>query len=124
MPKWRVPVDDVEDCPHGIPKILIDLAACRAPDAHSVVDRPTIRVAADHRMTGLLWTWAADELDDGSDIRTGLAMQDLRVRAHHAKVWRALEHCTGQLGDIGIDVATIKGVTAEARWYSRTGERL
>ena len=117
-------MDEVEDPPHGIPKILIDLAARREPDALSVVDDATIAVAADHRMTGLLWTWAADELDDGSDGRTGLAMQDLRVRAHHAKVWRALQYCVAQLASIGIDVATVKGVTAEARWYGRPGERL
>jgi hypothetical protein len=82
----------------------------------------TVRTAIDHRMHGLLWAWARDrDVDRG--IRTVLGMRDLRTQAHHARVERTLVHAVTQLEAAGIDVATLKGIAAEVRWYRQRGER-
>jgi hypothetical protein len=73
-------------------------------------------------MTGLLFTWARDHLDD-RELRTWLVMHDLAVRAHLERIWAVMESVLAALHTAGLQVATIKGVTAEARWYARQGER-
>lgn len=109
--------------PPNIPRLLIDLAAGRGLKDDVVIDADLLRCAADHRMTGLLWTWARDHLEDGAE-RRWLAIRDLEVQAHLTRVARVLRVCMDRLAVIGIEVATIKGVTAEQRWYARPGERL
>lgn len=110
----RRPVDQ-------LPALLIDLAAGRA-SGNVAIDRSTVRLANEHGLTGLLWTWARDHVTDTS-IKTELAQNDLYVRAHLANVWKVLEESVARLSTAGIEVATIKGVTAGARWYDRRGER-
>jgi hypothetical protein len=101
--------------------LLIDLAAGRQPVGTELSDE-VVRIAFDHRMGGLLWTWAKGRpLDER--LMTRLAVRDLRVQAHQARVWVLLERCACQLRDVGIEVASIKGPTTEARWYQRPGER-
>ena len=73
-------------------------------------------------MTGLLWTWGREHLSD-RELKTWLLMHDLGVVAHQADVWSVLESVVARLDEVGIQFATIKGVTAEARWYQRRGER-
>ena len=106
-----------------MPEILLDLAAGRHPCDDAVIDGELLRVATDHRMTGLLWTWARDHLEEG-DERRRLAIRDLEVQAHLRRVSRVLGDCVDRLAAAGIEVATIKGVTAEQRWFARPGERL
>ena len=110
------------DGPIGrLPSILIDLAAGRdAPGA--AIDRRIVKLANEHGLTGLLWTWARDHVSDAA-LKTELAQNDLYVQAHLAHVWKVLEDTVARLGAAGIEVATIKGVTAESRWYERRGER-
>jgi hypothetical protein len=107
--------------PVPIPPALIDLAAGRSPDELSLDER-LIDVAAEHRMTGLLWSWVSEQAL-ASEETTKLAVWDLTIQAHQARVASVLESCLERLSAVGIDVATIKGVTAEERWYERRGER-
>ena len=101
--------------------LLLDLAAGRHPQGGEV-DAALLAAAAQHRMTGLLWTWAREHLSD-QDLRARLVMKDLSVQAHLGRVWSVLESSVALLDTVGIQTATVKGVTAEARWYSRRGER-
>lgn len=102
---------------------LVELAAGRALPPVDDWER-LMRSAAEHRMTGLLW----------SSVRTGavpcaapwkeqLATGDVLVRSRHRRIWDALASVSDRLGALGIEFAVIKGVPAEARWYDRTGER-
>jgi hypothetical protein len=107
--------------PQPLPPLLYDLAAGR-DDPSASVDAHVISLAWEHRMTGLLWTWAREHLAD-VEMKTGLAQHDLHVQAHLGRVWEVLEASVTRLTAAGIEVATIKGVTSEARWYDRRGER-
>jgi hypothetical protein len=104
-----------------LPTVLLDLAAGREPEGVEP-DAGLLAVASEHRMTGLLWTWVSRH-DADVALKTRLAMNDLRIQAHLVRVWSVLEASTKQLDAVGIEVATIKGVTAESRWYARRGER-
>jgi hypothetical protein len=101
--------------------LLLDLAAGREP-APMRVDPDLVQIASDHRMTGLLWSWARTRPLD-PEVKAWLAKRDLRSQAHLQRVSRVLASTVARLGSVGIDVATVKGVTAEARWYARRGER-
>jgi hypothetical protein len=105
-----------------LPSALIDLAAGRPPRDPRVDDRLT-DLAVDHRLTGLVWNWLRDHRAVEPALQASIAMRDLAVQAHHARVWAALETSVERLHDAGIDVLAVKGVTAESRWYGRTGER-
>lgn len=104
-----------------LPSVLIDLAAGRnVPGA--TIDERAVKLANEHRLTGLLWTWAREHVEDTA-LKTELAQNDLYVQAHLVQIWKVLQESVARLKDAEIDVATIKGVTAEARWYERRGER-
>lgn len=107
--------------PQLLPSLLFDLAAGRDAPGSSV-DAQVVSLANEHRLTGLLWTWAREHLAD-VDVKTELAQHDLSVQAHLGRVWTVLEASVARLNEAGIEVATIKGVTSEARWYGRRGER-
>ncbi|MDO5499587.1 MAG: nucleotidyltransferase family protein, partial [Propionibacteriaceae bacterium] len=105
-----------------LPQLLLDLAAGREPDDGAMLDEQVLATAMDHRVSGLLWTWARQRSIDPGPKAT-LAQYDLYIQAHLMRVWALLEDCVNRLSAEGIEVATIKGVTAETRWYSRRGER-
>lgn len=95
-----------------------------------VQDRPIaggqdlVESAVEHRLGGLLLSgvWFGQvQLAAGAERL--LTATDLSNAAHHARLWSALVAAQGALGEEGIRVATLKGVTSEARWYSRIGER-
>lgn len=104
-----------------LPTTLIDLAAGREPRTADF-DADHLLLAKDHRMTGLLWTWGREQLSD-RDLKTWLLMHDLGVVANQTDVWNVLESVASRLDDVGIQFATVKGVTTEARWFRRRGER-
>jgi hypothetical protein len=104
-----------------LPPLLFDLAAGRDAPGTSV-DAHVVSLANEHRLTGLLWTWAREHVAD-VELKTELAQHDLSVQAHLGRVWKVLEASVARLTAAGIEVATIKGVTSEARWYDRRGER-
>jgi Uncharacterised nucleotidyltransferase len=102
---------------------LLDLAAGRPMPAPT--DPQTLVVSArEHRMGGLLWSVASFggiELGPGRS-RTLLA-DDLLFRNRVRRMWGAIDSIAGTLGTLGIEIATFKGVSAQARWYDREGER-
>lgn len=102
---------------------LIDVAAGRPAGA---IDNPgtLIRSAVEHRMHGLLLT----EIEQGRlevphEIQVKLATLCLRTRAHHQRLWAALDDVATTLDQQGVAVASAKGVTSELRWFDRMGER-
>jgi hypothetical protein len=104
-----------------LPPILLDLAAMRSP-APWQLDQRLIATAREHRMGGLLWSWARNH-DGDDELKRQLAVSDLRMQSHLLRVSSVLQTCVARLDTAGIDVITIKGVTSEARWYERRGER-
>lgn len=102
---------------------LIELAADRplpgVDDAGALV-----RSAREHRMQGLLWhAVGGGGLALPKTSVAELARDHLACRAHHRRLWRVLEDVTAGLAVIGVEVASFKGVTAEARWYPGPGTR-
>ena len=80
--------------------------------------------AHEHRMQGLLW----HAVERGATTLpkehvAQLARDHLNRRAHHMRLWTALEDIDRRLGDAGLPVATFKGVAAEQRWYPTMGTR-
>ncbi|MGH9053283.1 MAG: nucleotidyltransferase family protein, partial [Acidimicrobiia bacterium] len=102
---------------------LLELAAGR-PLPLITKPQELLRSAREHRMTGLLWSRVeGGEPATNGTWRGALARETLLIRARHRRLWEALTTVTGRLATMGIEVATAKGVTAEARWYDRLGER-
>ncbi|MFO1536569.1 MAG: nucleotidyltransferase family protein [Actinomycetota bacterium] len=105
--------------------VLVDLAAGRAP-APGAVDaadaEALLASALDHGMVGLLWTHVR-AAEPGFALRTRLAGLDALTRRRHERLWDALAATRDRLATVGVGFVTIKGVTAEARWYGRAGER-
>lgn len=104
-------------------RALLDLAAGRpVPPAGDPTE--LVRSAIEHRVHGLLWEEVrrgAVELPERD--RTALLYAALTSRARQQPQWTALERVHAELAELGIEVATFKGVTSEARWYDRMGER-
>jgi hypothetical protein len=102
---------------------LVDLAAGR--QLPSIRDHAELlRSAIEHRMTGLLWSHV-HEIADGTPTgwSTALAHEDLQTRFFNRALWSTLETTVAGLAQADIGVVATKGVTAEARWYDRLGER-
>jgi hypothetical protein len=109
--------------PEGPHPALLEVAAGRALPK---VDDPMalLRSALAHGMSGLLLS----EVELTDQPWRPLLLRLLRarqatVRAWHKQLWSGLESIVELLNGIGVEVATAKGITAEARWYSRLGER-
>lgn len=101
---------------------LVRLAAQRDPGLIPRSDDGLLGSAIDHGMQGLLWSWVRDHAPHYSS-RTTLAGADLVAQRWHGRLWETLVSVQSRLAAAGIEVATMKGVTAEARWYGRVGER-
>ena len=102
--------------------VLLALAADRPPESVPTRDDGLLASALDHAMQGLLWSWVRDHEPAYSE-RARLAGTDLATRQRHHRLWSTLAEVRDRCAAIGVDVATIKGVTTEARWYRRPGER-
>lgn len=93
-------------------------------------DRPVaispelVESAREHRLFGLAWS-AMNRSDPECppELRRRLALLDLAEIASHDRQWRALATVVDVLADRGIRVVALKGVTAEQRFFDRTGER-
>jgi hypothetical protein len=103
--------------------VLIDIAAgrpTRPVDDHAAL----LDSAREHRMDGLVWAAVQDgALELPERLERALALQQLRIRRHHAQLWATLEELIETLDQHGLRTATFKGVTAEARWYGDMGRR-
>jgi hypothetical protein len=101
---------------------LVDLAAGRGPGAFPDVDDGLLASALDHGMHGLLWSWVRIHAPHYSE-RIRLAGVDAATRQRHERIWATFAATRAALDEIGVDVAAVKGVAAEAQWYGRMGER-
>jgi Uncharacterised nucleotidyltransferase len=103
--------------------VLVELAAGRPIDVEP--DAPSLVASArEHRMGGLLWSLASSHrIDLDADVAKPLLADDLLLRARQRRMWEALERIADTLERLGVEVATFKGITAQARWYDREGER-
>lgn len=101
----------------------MNLAAGRPPGP---VGDPAVLLssARDHRMTGLLWS-AADRSDLSlpTPVLRELAGDDLRIRRHHELLRAALREVMKNAACEAMEMLMLKGLAAQARWYSRDGER-
>jgi hypothetical protein len=80
--------------------------------------------AREHRMTGVLWTrLRADDVHVVGLDRESLAQEDLAAGARARRQWSGLTGVAERLEHLGVRGVAVKGVTAETRWYDRTGER-
>lgn len=106
-------------------RFLLELAADRSVSAPPPDDAgELVRSAYEHRMQGLLWSaYAAGSIELPQELGRRLAVDDMRVQAHHSRLWTALGDVQTRLSSIGIQTAALKGVTSESRWYRRIGER-
>lgn len=106
-------------------RALIELAAGRPlPSVPTEEAEGLVTSALEHRMAGLLWSrLSADEVALPRETVRRLAYEDLRSQGHNLRLWRVLSSVVQRLADIGVAVASAKGVAAEGRWYSRLGER-
>ncbi|GEM_PF-1724915 len=101
---------------------LLSLAAGRGPGDIDHAGRALYDSAMEHGMQGLLWSWLRDH-DGGWAHAADVAAADLATRHRHRTLWDTLATTRARLEAHGIDAVAIKGVTAEARWYDRAGER-
>ena len=75
-------------------------------------------------MHGLLWEEVrTGRLSLPHDAEVVLAKLQLQTRAHHERLWQSLERAIDRYESADLEVATAKGVTAEARWYPSMGAR-
>jgi hypothetical protein len=103
--------------------VLLDLAVGRPMSPVDDFDE-LLSSAFEHRMHGLLWSHVSrGDLVGPSSWEHQLAMLSLRDEARHRRLWEVLGHVEQELASIGVRIATLKGVAAEARWYDRLGER-
>ena len=103
-------------------RALVALAAGRAPTGVPTTDDGLLASAVDHGMHGLLWSWVRDHEPMYSE-RLRLAGFDVATRQRHLRLCEVFTRVRTTLSAIDVDVAMLKGVAAEARWYDRTGER-
>lgn len=102
---------------------LVELAAGRSlPKVSDPM--PMLRSALAHGLAGVLLT----EVEQTDQQWRRLVLGLLRARqasaeAWHQRLWHGVESIGGIFDDLGVEVAIAKGIAAEARWYSRLGER-
>ena len=103
-------------------RLLVELAAGRPVTGR--IEEPTVDIAIEHRVAGLLWTNVhSGEIDAPESVRNRLEGLDLQAWARS----RMLESALGQVfevaRDAGVRVALIKGLATATRWYDRPAER-
>jgi hypothetical protein len=100
--------------------LLIDLVA--GGGVHGDIDEIVVRSALEHRVAGLLAT-AADDVQISPAAELMLQRAEASTWARNRTIASAMGAIAGVATSLGIDVAFFKGVTTEARWYKRMGER-
>lgn len=104
---------------------LLQVAAGRSA---AVPDAEVARVLAsadEHRMGGaVLLAAEAGRLRLPADAWTTLGIRDLRERRDHLRLWETVGEVQAALDPLGVEVAVLKGVATEARWYDQLGQRV
>jgi len=83
-----------------------------------------VRSTHEHRMVArVLDSHELGEVVLSPDSITALAIQDLAERQFHLELWGALERIQAALQPMGAEVAVLKGIATETRWYDDIGQR-
>lgn len=80
--------------------------------------------AAEHRMVSpLLAAHEQGRIRLPTEAVTTLGVWELEERATRPRLWRTIGEVQERLGPLGAEVAVLKGVATEARWYDAPGQR-
>lgn len=101
---------------------MIDLAAGRSPDVESLTSE-LVDSAIEHRMEGLLYSWATAENRLGSDAGNTLAATETRNWARNELLATHAVRLEADAAAHGVEICFMKGVVLESQIYSRRGER-
>ena len=95
-------------------------------EAGSVDDDETFLLSVhEHRMTAaVLLAHQQGRLSLPASVATTLSIWDLAERREHLRFWKAIEEVHRRLAPTGAEVAVLKGVATEARWYDEPGQRI
>lgn len=103
---------------------LLDLVAGR-PLGTITDEAALLASAGEHRMVGaLIAAVGAGRARLGVESTTTLGVWDLAERRSHLHLWKVLDEVQRRLEPIGVEVAVLKGIATEARWYDALGERV
>lgn len=79
---------------------------------------------SEHRMVAsVLSAHDAAVLELSPPAATALAIQNLAERQLHYRLWQALGEIQAVLGPLDVQVAVLKGIATEVRWYDEIGQR-
>ena len=79
----------------------------------------------EHRMTApVLTAYQRQALRLSPASATTLGIWDLAERRQHLLFWKAIQEVQDRLAPTGAEVAVLKGVATEARWYGEIGQRV
>lgn len=108
----------------GIPDLALFAIAKGEQDVRVPNAEVFLRSAAEHRMSGLVWTYVDRGLIElPLHGRQSLFETDLAHWAHNVRLWAAWRALTDLGSRVGVEMALFKGVAVESRFYQRTGER-
>ena len=103
---------------------LFEIAAGRPADASN--DEAAFLLSChEHRMVG-----AALEANENGQLALGavaletLGIWDLGEQREHLRFWRTHTEVREALRPLGVEVAVLKGIATEARWYDHLGQRV
>jgi hypothetical protein len=102
---------------------LVAVAAGR--DAPPVGDEEVfLGSVSEHRMTGaVLAAHERGAIGLSEPTAVTLGMWVLAERRDHLAYWRAAREVEDRLAPLGAEVAVLKGIATEARWYDELGQR-
>ena len=102
---------------------LLDLVAGRPVGAIDE-EESFLQSVSEHRMTSaVLAAHQQETLPLTPATATTLGMWELAECRDHLRFWRTIAEVQDRLGPAGIDVAVLKGVATESRWYDGIGQR-
>ncbi|HSJ27016.1 MAG TPA: nucleotidyltransferase family protein [Acidimicrobiia bacterium] len=101
---------------------LIALAAGRIPPDFDLTPG-LVDSAIEHRMEGLLYSWAAEAGKLGDEGGIALSVVETRNWARNRMLASQAVKLEANAAEHGVEICFFKGVTLEAQVYGRTGER-
>jgi hypothetical protein len=103
---------------------LVALAAGRPLSLGGASPDELVASAVEHRMDGLVHSEVRDgRLALPEALAARLAVEDLYRRRRAGSLWAAHDAVVSAAAAHGTEAATVKGPSAELRWYRRVGER-
>ena len=103
---------------------LLEIAAGRPADG-GAADGAFLMSCHEHRMVGA----ALRAAENGTLTLDSIALETLNIwdlgeQREHLRFWRTHADVQEALRPLGVEVAVLKGIATEARWYDRLGQRV